>query len=70
MIYDKPATLTWVANLSATGLYESSFLKIVDTSNPVSNVVNEYKENGINNFTASNYFINTNLLFSITDKQS
>ena len=67
MYFDKPATLTWVAKLSATGLYEKQFLKIVDFVSANSNIVNEYSDLGTLNFNSSNYFVNTNLLYSITD---
>ena len=67
MEYDKPAKIVWVAKLSATGLYESPFLKIVDPSSTSNNVVNEYTDLGVENYTINDYFVNTNLLFSITD---
>ena len=70
MGYDKPAKIVWVAKLSATGLYDSPFLEIVDPSNNSANIVNEYTDLGVQNFTVTNYFVNTNLLFSITDNSN
>ena len=67
MEFDKPAKIVWVAKLSATGLYESPFLKIVDKSPSSNNVVNEYTDLGVENYSIQNYFVNTNLLFSIID---
>jgi len=69
MEYDKPAKIVWVAKLSATGLYDTPFLKIVDPTTAPQNIVNEYTDLGLENYTINNYFVNTNLLFSITDNE-
>lgn len=67
MVYDKPAYVVWVANLSATGYVNSNFLKVVDSEQQVTNVVNKYTDLGFQNITTPNYFLNTNLLYTITD---
>ena len=67
MIYDKPAQLVWVANLTATGYVNSNFIKIVDDEAPISNVVNKYTDAGYLNPSTNNYFTNTNILYTITD---
>jgi len=69
MEYDKPAKIVWVAKLSATGLYNTPFLKIVDPTTVPQNIVNEYTDLGLENYTINNYFVNTNLLYSITDNE-
>lgn len=67
MIYDKPAQVVWVASLTASGYVNSNFLKVIDNSNPASNIVNKYTDLGYNAVTPSNYYLNTNILYSITD---
>jgi hypothetical protein len=67
MLYDKPAHVVWVANLTATGYVNSNFIKVVDSAQPVSNVVNKYTDYGYQSISTSNYFLNTNILYSITD---
>lgn len=66
MIYDKPAQLIWVANLTATGYVNSNFLKIVDGI-PSNNVINQYIDCGYLNISTNNYFTNSNILYTITD---
>jgi hypothetical protein len=67
MLYDKPAHVVWVANLTATGYVNSNFIKVVDSTQPVSNVVNKYTDYGYQSISTSNYFLNTNILYTITD---
>jgi hypothetical protein len=67
MTYDKPAQVVWVANLTATGYVNSTFLKIVDNTSPIINIVDKYTDTGYLNSSLSNYFLNTKILYTITD---
>ena len=67
MNFDKPAQIIWVANLSATGYVNSNFIKIIDDATPVNNIINNYIDEGFQGLTLSNYFTNTNILYTITD---
>ena len=66
MSYDKPAQVVWVANLTAAGYVNSNFIKVVgaELSN---NIVNTFSDLGYLSSNPTDYFVNTNLLYSITD---
>lgn len=67
MIYDKPAQVVWVAQLTATGLLDNGFIKIIDDTQPLNNVINVYEDKGKVSFNVSNYNVSTNIQYSITD---